>query len=62
MALTNSIPSGLKKQGFFFTFIAYKKSKKGFFQKNLVIEQCSSSQDYIVKLIKGAEQSLLGSV
>jgi len=31
MALTTSIPSSIKKQGFFFTVIAYTKLKKEFF-------------------------------
>jgi hypothetical protein len=29
MALTTSIPSGIKKQGLIFTFITYAKFKKG---------------------------------
>jgi hypothetical protein len=34
MALTNNIPSGIKKEGLFSTFIAYTKSIRDFF-KNL---------------------------
>jgi hypothetical protein len=54
MTLTIGIPLGIEKQGLLFTFIAYTKSIF-FYKKNLAIEQCSSSQGYIVKPIKGVK-------
>jgi hypothetical protein len=33
MALTIGIPLGIEKQGLFFRFIAYTKSKREFFKK-----------------------------
>jgi hypothetical protein len=52
MALTISIPLGIEKQGLFFRFIVYTKSKR---EKKLnpAIEQHSSPHGYIVKPIKG---------
>jgi hypothetical protein len=40
-ALTTSIPSGTKKQGLFFRFIAYSKSKRAK-KKNLIVWQMNA--------------------